>query len=193
MAALWQGTVTSQLEASRKGSWIRLKFLPLKWASDTTEGERSLSELLKETCGLERCWIDFKDGYKHQANKSGPMYAYAYIKVEHIEDVGTVINRISAHVMEGIKLKATLRRPGHQGAGKPGDTVCYQTPGTALESQAPMSPKDQQGQDGLPGPSGLTGGGQVQQEVEITGYHKRDDQHVWVISSDGEEEQLPPP
>ena len=77
--------MASKTAAQCEGNWVRLKFLPLEWAVDTMVGSAQIAELLKTSCGLECRRIDIMHGYRHQQGGLGPMYAYAYIQVEHQE------------------------------------------------------------------------------------------------------------
>ena len=103
----------SDTVAQCQGNWVRLKFLPLEWAVDTMVGSDHIAELLRTSCGLECRHIDITNGYRHQRGGLGPTYAYAYIQVEHLEDAEAVVRRMSIQLIQGTRVRATLKAPGH--------------------------------------------------------------------------------
>ena len=172
---------------------MRLKFLPLDWAVDTMVRAAQIGELLKASCGLECCHIDIMSGYRHQRGGSGPTYAYAYIQVEHLEDAMAVVSRMSIQVLQGTRVRAALKKPGHPKARSQSDLVPAVPPGQRGELQGQIQQTGPQGEIDLPCTSGLMKDNRTHKDSDGTPHMAWGDQYVWVISSEEEDGQWPPP
>ena len=135
----------SNTVAHRQGNWVRLKFLPLEWAVDTMVGSAQIAELLRTSCGLECRHVDITSGYRHQRGGSGPTYAYAYIQVEHLEDAMAVVSRMSIKLLQGTRVRATLKEPGHPKTYSQGGLVPTGDPGQRGEPRGKLSDQDVEG------------------------------------------------
>ena len=176
-----------------QSSWVRLKFLPLEWAVDTTVGLDSIAELLRASCGLECHHIDITSGYRHQRGRLGPTYAYAYIKVTHREDAETVVRRMSAQLIQGTRVRATIKAPGHTKVYGQGESVLAGSTGQCARTQAQVKCPDRRWKSDLPCPSGLNKMNLTCGDSETHPHGAWEDDCVWVISSEEEDEQSHPP
>ena len=64
-----------------------------------------MRDLLANSCGLQECEVDIREGYAHQQGTTGPRYAYAHVRTAHPEDDAMVVSRISQQVMQGTRVK----------------------------------------------------------------------------------------
>ena len=184
--------MASNTAAQCEGNRVRLKFLPLEWAVDTMVGSAQIAELLKTSCGLECRRIDITNGYRHQQGGLGPMYAYAYIQVEHLEDAIAVVSRMSVQLLQGTRVRATLKEPGHPKTYGQGGLTPTGDPGQRREPQGKSQRQKQRGKSDLPCSSGLREENHAQKDSDGTPYTAWEDECVWVFSSEEEDGQWPP-
>ena len=122
---------------------------------DTMVGSDHIAELLRTSCGLECRHIDITNGYRHQRGGLGPTYAYAYIQVEHLEDAEAVVRRMSIQLIQGTRVPATLRAPGHPKTYSQEGFVPAGDPGQQGEHQGQARRPDRRWKSDLPCSSGL--------------------------------------
>ena len=182
----------SNTVAHRQGNWVRLKFLPLEWAVDTVVGSAQIAELLRTSCGLECRHIDITSGYRHQRGGLGPTYAYAYIQVEHLEDAMAVVGRMSIQLLQGTRVRATLKVPGHPKTYSQECLVPAGDPGQQGELQGQARRPDRRWKSDLPCSSGLNKENHAHKDSDGKPHTAWEDECVWVFSSEEEDGQWPP-